>query len=182
MKKAIYIILTALLLASCASKKHVVKTESGDTQTTTQTTSQQTDSNSSQQTTTQTIEVATDSITETLTFQLADSGSVKIAADGQITAAGVKSFTKQTKRRQNGRKEAKTENLAHLDYHANINNIASEANTHWQKADSTKVEPVKSTGGSWQDWLLNTTATIILAALGLAVGWYITKKIFSHTN
>ena len=178
MKKAIYLLLAVLLLAACASKKHIVKTESGAVETSQQATSQQTDSAATQQTTTQTFEVTTDSTTETLTFQLTDSGSVKIDADGQISAEGVKSFTKETKRRQNGRKVAKTEDLAHLNYHNKVDLIDDSQNTHWQKADSTDVQPAEAgSGGGWQNWLLNGVVTLVLAGLVIAVGWYIFRRI-----
>ena len=178
MKKAIYIILAALLLAACASKKHIVRTESGQTSASHVEAGQQTDSTASQQTTTQTFEVQTDSTTETLTFQLTDSGSVKIDADGQISAEGVKSFTKETKRRQNGRKVAKTEDLAHLDYHTNTDMLSNDSSTHWQKADSTDTEPAPGGGAAgWQNWLLNAATTLILAGLVLAVGWWLIKRI-----
>ena len=178
MKKVIYIILAALLLAACASKKHIVRTESGQTSTSHVEAGQQTDSTASQQTTTQTFEVQTDSTTETLTFQLTDSGTVKIDADGQISAGGVKSFTKETKRRQNGRKVAKTEDLAHLNYHNKVDLIDDSQNTHWQKADSTDVQPAEAgSGGGWQNWLLNGAATLVLAGLVIAVGWYIFRRI-----
>ena len=178
MKKAIYLLLAVLLLAACASKKHIVKTESGAVEISQQVTSQQTDSAATQQTTTQTFEVTTDSTTETLTFQLTDSGNVKVAADGQISAEGVKSFTKETKRRQTGRKGAKTDDLAHLDYHTNTDMLSNGSSTHWQKADSTDTEPAPGGGAAgWQNWLLNAATTLILAGLVLAVGWWLIKRI-----
>lgn len=180
MKKATYILLAALLLAGCASKKHAVKTESGTSASVEATSYQQTDSVGNQQTTTQTMELKTDSTTETLTFELTDSGSVEIAADGKINAKGVKLFTRQKKSHQRAAKAAKTEELASLDYHTNTNEAINARQNHWQKTDSLDREPVTA-GATAKNWLLNLLAIVGVIA-GALYGLRHLLKSFIHTN
>lgn len=180
MKKAIYIAYAALLLAGCASKKHAVKTESGTSASVEATSCQQTDSVGNQQTTTRTVELKTDSTTETLTFELTDSGSVEIAADGKINAKGVKLFTKQKKSRQRAANVAKTEELASLDYHTNINEAINARQNHWQKTDSLDREPVTA-GTTTKNWLLNLL-TIVGMIAGALYGLRYLLKFFIHTD
>lgn len=184
MKKAAYIVLAALLAAGCASKKCAVKTETADVHTESWQQHEDTAATSMTWTATHTVEAKTDSTTETLIFLLADSGSVKVFADGSIVAAGVKSLTKETKARQSERKAANSEDFGIVSTSAGRSESKEAGTVQWNRTDSTeKNQTTQGTAGtSLLGRFLDTTAMMLLFVTAALAYWYIWKYIKSKNS